>query len=67
MLRPLGTSGRFTWPVEGEIVAEFGPSQRGVHNDGVNIAAKQGVTVGAAAKGRVAFVGTISKALAGLY
>lgn len=54
----LGTSGGFTWPVAGEIVAEFGPSQRGVHNDGVNIAAKQGVTVGAAAKGRVAFVGT---------
>ena len=54
----LGTHGGFTWPVEGEIVAEFGPSQRGVHNDGVNIAAKQGVTVGAAAKGRVAFVGT---------
>ena len=54
----LGTSRGFTWPVEGEIIAEFGPSQRGVHNDGVNIAAKQGVTVGAAAKGRVAFVGT---------
>ena len=54
----LGTSRGFTWPVAGEIVTEFGPSQRGVHNDGVNIAAKQGVTVGAAAKGRVAFVGT---------
>ncbi len=53
----LGSSGGFIWPVEGEIIAEFGPSQRGVHNDGVNIAAKQGVTVGAAAKGRVAFVG----------
>ena len=54
----LGTSADFIWPVEGEIIAEFGPSQRGVHNDGVNIAAKQGVPVGAAAKGRVAFVGT---------
>ena len=54
----LGTSSGFTWPVEGEIIAEFGPSQRGVHNDGVNIAAKQGVTVGAAARGRVAFVGS---------
>ena len=54
----IGASGGFTWPVEGEIIAEFGPSQRGIHNDGVNIAAKQGVTVGAAARGRVAFVGS---------
>ncbi len=54
----IGSSAGFTWPVEGEIIAEFGPSQRGVHNDGVNIAAKQGDTVGAAARGRVAFVGS---------
>ena len=52
-----GSSG-FLWPVQGEIIAEFGPSQRGVHNDGVNIAASEGASVGAAAKGRVAFVGT---------
>jgi len=52
-----GSSG-FSWPVQGEIIAEFGPSQRGVHNDGVNIAASEGAPVGAAAKGRVAFVGT---------
>jgi murein DD-endopeptidase MepM/ murein hydrolase activator NlpD len=51
-----GSSG-FTWPVRGEIISEFGPSQRGVHNDGVNIAASEGASVGAAAKGRVAFVG----------
>ena len=52
-----GSSG-FSWPVQGEIITEFGPSQRGVHNDGVNIAASEGAPVGAAAKGRVAFVGT---------
>ena len=52
-----GSSG-FSWPVQGEIITEFGPSQRGVHNDGVNIAASEGASVGAAAKGRVAFVGT---------
>ena len=52
-----GSSG-FSWPVQGEIIAEFGPLQRGVHNDGVNIAASEGASVGAAAKGRVAFVGT---------
>ena len=54
----LAVSSGFTWPVQGEIIAEFGPSQRGVHNDGVNIAASEGAPVGAAAKGRVAFVGT---------
>lgn len=52
-----GRSSGFAWPVKGEIISEFGPSQRGVHNDGVNIAAKEGSVVGAAAKGRVAFVG----------
>lgn len=50
--------GAFIWPVEGEIIAEFGPAARGVRNDGVNIAAPKGVVVGAASKGRVAFVGT---------
>ncbi|MGC6454736.1 MAG: peptidoglycan DD-metalloendopeptidase family protein [Candidatus Puniceispirillaceae bacterium] len=50
-------SGEFRWPVEGEIVAEFGPAARGVHNDGVNIAAAEGAPVTAAARGTVAFVG----------
>ena len=54
----LSNSNGFTWPVKGEIITNFGPSQRGVHNDGVKIAAKEGLAVGAAAKGRVAFVGT---------
>ena len=54
----LNASNGFIWPVKGEIITEFGPSQRGVHNDGVKIAAKEGLVVGAAAKGRVAFVGT---------
>ena len=53
---PSGT-GPFRWPVEGEIVTEFGPAARGVHNDGVNIAAAAGTDVRAAARGTVAFVG----------
>ena len=53
----LDATNGFTWPVKGEIILEFGPSQRGIHNDGVNISAKKGSVVGAAAKGRVAFVG----------
>jgi murein DD-endopeptidase MepM/ murein hydrolase activator NlpD len=54
---PAAGAGAFRWPIEGEIIAEFGPSARGVHNDGVNIAAQTGSVVGATAKGRVAFVG----------
>ena len=53
---PSGT-GDFRWPVKGEIITEFGPAARGVHNDGVNIAADQGASVLAAARGTVAFVG----------
>ena len=54
---PTASARGFRWPVEGEVIAEFGPSARGVHNDGINIAAAIGTTVTAAAKGRVAFVG----------
>ena len=50
-------SGPFRWPIEGEVVTEFGPAARGVHNDGVNIAAPEGTAVRAAARGTVAFVG----------
>ena len=53
---PSGT-GAFRWPVEGEIITEFGPAARGVHNDGVNIAASEGSAVRASARGTVAFVG----------
>jgi murein DD-endopeptidase MepM/ murein hydrolase activator NlpD len=48
---------RFNWPVEGKIITEFGPSARGVHNDGVNIAADMGALVTVSATGTVAFVG----------
>ena len=50
-------SGPFRWPIEGEVVTEFGPAARGVHNDGVNIAAPEGTAVRAAARGTVAFIG----------
>ena len=50
-------AGGFNWPVEGKIIKEFGPSSRGVHNDGVNIAANIGAPVSVSASGTVAFVG----------
>ena len=45
------------WPVEGEVITEFGPAARGVHNDGINIAAVAGADVLASAAGTVAFIG----------
>ena len=51
------TGGPFMWPVEGEVIAEFGPAARGVHNDGINIAAVPGSDVLASAGGTIAFVG----------
>ena len=47
----------FTWPLSGEIVTEFGPAGKGVHNDGVNISAPAGSPVTAAAPGTVAYIG----------
>ena len=51
------TNDGFTWPVEGEIILDFGPAGKGVHNDGVNIQADLGATVSAAAPGTVAYIG----------
>lgn len=50
--------GGFTWPLKGEVITEFGPAGRGVHNDGVNISAPLGSVVTTSAAGTVAFVGT---------
>jgi murein DD-endopeptidase MepM/ murein hydrolase activator NlpD len=51
------TGGAYMWPVKGEVIAEFGPAARGVHNDGINIAAPEGTEIVSAAAGTVAFIG----------
>ena len=56
----------FTWPVDGAIVDRFGTAARGVHNDGVNIAAADGTPVRASYDGEVAFVGTGLKSFGNL-
>ncbi len=61
----LGGAG-FTWPVKGEVIAEFGPMAKGVHNDGINISAPQGSLVVTSAPGTVAFVGTGLKSFGNL-
>jgi murein DD-endopeptidase MepM/ murein hydrolase activator NlpD len=45
----------FGWPVEGKILSDFGAKPNGQFNDGVNIAARTGQSVRAAADGEVVF------------
>lgn len=47
----------FIWPTQGQIVSRFGPKQNGLVNDGINIAAREGEPIWAAAKGQVAYAG----------
>jgi murein DD-endopeptidase MepM/ murein hydrolase activator NlpD len=49
--------GRFVWPVRGEILSGFGPKTTGQRNDGLNIAARNGEAVKAAAGGKVVYAG----------
>jgi len=49
--------GRFLWPVRGRVLVAFGPRGGGLHNDGINIAAREGTPIRAAAAGVVAYAG----------
>jgi len=49
--------GRFIWPLQGDIVSDFGPKASGQRNDGLNIAAQVGASVRAAAAGDVVYAG----------
>ena len=56
--RPSARSGAgFQWPVKGRVISAFGPRTKGLHNDGINIAASPGAPVGAAENGVVAYAG----------
>lgn len=45
--------GRFLWPMEVTIIAEFGTNRDGTRNDGINIAAPRNTPIRAAAAGMV--------------
>jgi murein DD-endopeptidase MepM/ murein hydrolase activator NlpD len=47
----------FVWPLKGPVIAEFGPAAAGARNNGINIRAKRGEPVHAAAEGTVSYVG----------
>lgn len=54
---PLKSGKGFLWPVKGAVLSEFGPKAKGLHNDGINIAAPRGAPVMAAESGVVAYAG----------
>ncbi len=47
----------FIWPVNGDVISEFGAKGSGLVNDGINIAAARGTPVRAAEGGVVAYAG----------
>ena len=49
--------GRFQVPVQGRVISNFGTKPNGLHNDGINIAARAGTPIKAAENGVVVYVG----------
>ena len=47
----------FVWPLSGPIISKFGSAASGERNDGINIAAKAGEPIHAAAGGTVSYAG----------
>jgi len=60
------TSTKFSWPVQGKIISDFGAKKNGLYNDGINISAKLGTTVRAAENGVVAYAGNELKGMGNL-
>jgi len=54
---PPATGKGFVWPVRGKVISNFGAKDKGLHNDGINIAAPMGSPVQAAENGVVAYAG----------
>ncbi len=48
---------QFAWPISGRVISDFGTSQSGERNDGINIAATFGEPIRAAASGSVTYAG----------
>ncbi len=49
--------GRFRVPVTGPVISNYGPKEGGLHNDGINIAARIGTPIVAAENGVVVYAG----------
>lgn len=60
------SSSKFSWPVRGRALSAYGAKGDGLFNDGINIAAARGTTVGAAENGVVAYAGNEVKGMGNL-
>jgi len=54
---PARSGSKFSWPVQGKLISGYGTKDKGLHNDGINIAAPRGTTVKASENGVVAYAG----------
>jgi murein DD-endopeptidase MepM/ murein hydrolase activator NlpD len=54
---PVGGAPAFAWPINGQVVSDFGSTANGGKNDGINIAASIGDPIRAAASGTVTYAG----------
>jgi murein DD-endopeptidase MepM/ murein hydrolase activator NlpD len=54
---PPRTGRKFLWPLRGKVIVSFGARAGGLHNDGINIAARKGASIRAAESGVVAYTG----------
>lgn len=60
------SSAKFTWPVRGKILSNYGAKANGLFNDGINISATRGTSVKAAENGVVAYAGNEVKGMGNL-
>ncbi len=60
------SSSKFSWPLHGKVLSNYGAKTNGLFNDGINIAAARGSTVAAAENGVVAYAGNEIKGMGNL-
>ena len=60
------SANKFSWPVRGKILSQYGAKKGGLFNDGINISANLGTAVKAAENGVVAYAGNEVKGMGNL-
>ena len=60
------SASKFSWPIRGRILSQYGAKNGGLFNDGINISANMGATVKAAENGVVAYAGNEVKGMGNL-